>query len=394
MNDPRPDLVVVGGGVAGVTAAARAARTGARVLLLEASDRLGGCVHTWQPEPDFWLELGAHTAYNSYGALLDLSAADLMPRGKVGYRFIEDGRTRSPFSRLKFMQALTHMPGGLRQDKAGRSVAEYYAGLFGPDNWSRLLAPAFAAVLSQPAGDYPADWLFRRKPRVKSAPRKFTHRDGLQAWLAAIAARPGIELRLNCRVDAVTPTPDGVELRCAGETWSARRAVLALPPAPAGALLAPWLGRVGERLAATPSAPCDSLAVVVEAQRVRLPPLAGLIGDTDAYYSAVSRDYLPHPRWRGFTFHFKPDRLDAAARRRRVAEVLGCQESDFAHLTEKRNALPALTTASVALAAELEATLAPYPVRVVGNYLNGLSLGDTAQHAVARIDAWLPEART
>ena len=41
MADSGPDLLVAGGGVAGMAAAAHAARQGARVLVVEKSDRLG-----------------------------------------------------------------------------------------------------------------------------------------------------------------------------------------------------------------------------------------------------------------------------------------------------------------------------------------------------------------
>ena len=49
--------------------------------------------------------------------------------------------------------------------------------------------------------------------------------------------------------------------------------------------------------------------------------------------------------------------------------------------TGKTNRLPALTPASVEMAAELAARLAPTPIRLAGNYLHGLSLGDAAQYA-------------
>ena len=68
------DSIIIGGGVSGIVAAATATRAGHKTLLLEAGNRLGGCVHTWRPTEGFWLELGAHTAYNSYGAMLALNA--------------------------------------------------------------------------------------------------------------------------------------------------------------------------------------------------------------------------------------------------------------------------------------------------------------------------------
>jgi predicted NAD/FAD-dependent oxidoreductase len=377
------DTLIIGAGVSGITAAAHAAKAGRDVLLLEAGDRLGGCVHTWQPVDDFWLELGAHTAYNSYGALLDLNPdaafANLIARAKVNYHFVEDGRLASPFARLSFLDAAMHLPFGLGVKKDGLDVETYFSRLLGARNWRTLLAPAFAAVLSQPAGPYPAQWLFKRKQRNKAAPRKFTHAGGLQGWLAELAA--GVTVRLSSPVDSLAVTGGGVEVGTAGETLAARRVVLATPLDVAARLLAGIAPDLAERLAQTPMADIETHAVVLAADKTRLPPVAGLIGGDDDYFSAVSRDYLPHPKWRGFAFHFKPGRLDEAAKRQRIAAVLGCKVADFAYETAKTNRLPRLTPASIALAAELEARLAATPVSLVGNYLNGLSLGDAAQYA-------------
>ncbi|NTV95705.1 MAG: FAD-dependent oxidoreductase [Thiobacillus sp.] len=377
------DLVVIGGGVSGVTAAAYAQRAGRKVVLLEAGDRLGGCCHTWHPVDGFWLELGAHTAYNSYGSLLalnpDAGYGNLIPRAKVGYHFVKDGHTESPFARVGFLEAALRLPIGLGRKKAGLDVETWFTGLLGPGNWRRLLAPAFAAVLSQPAGPYPAEWLFKRKDRVKAAPRKFTHAGGLQGWLTELAG--GLDVRLGQRVDGLAVETEGVRLRLAEAELHAREVAIAAPLDVAAGLLGSVLPDLAARLGATVMAEIETYAVVVPAAMVELPPVAGLIGADDAYYSAVSRDYLAHPQWRGFAFHFKPGRLDAEGKRAKIAEVLGCRTADFAYETEKINRLPALTPTSVGLARELRAGLAGTPVRLVGNYLNGLSLGDAAVYA-------------
>lgn len=75
----RPDVVVVGGGLAGLTCAVRLEQAGRRVLLLEASDRVGGRVRTDEKD-GFLLDRGFQVYLDSYPAgkeVLDLAALDL-----------------------------------------------------------------------------------------------------------------------------------------------------------------------------------------------------------------------------------------------------------------------------------------------------------------------------
>jgi monoamine oxidase len=86
------DVVVVGGGVAGLAAAARLTRAGRRVVLLEARDRLGGRVHTLRDWP-FPIEGGAEFVHGrpprlTRLPLLPVSGRHLLVRGGR----IEDGR--------------------------------------------------------------------------------------------------------------------------------------------------------------------------------------------------------------------------------------------------------------------------------------------------------------
>jgi glycine/D-amino acid oxidase-like deaminating enzyme len=383
------DIIIIGAGVSGITAAAMAARAGKNVLLLEAGDRLGGCIHTWQTTDDYWLELGAHTAYNSYGALLalngDVHFGNLIPRAKVGYHFLADGHIQSPFARLSFLQAALHLPFNVLRKKAGLDVQTYFTALLGPGNWRQLLAPAFAAVLSQAAGPYPAEWLFKRKQREKAAPRKFTHAAGLEGWLMDLVEANRIRVQYGSPVENLAIEANGVRVKLADTELIASKVVIATPLDVAVRLLTDVAPEMAGRLGQTPMADIETQAVVLPAGKVKLPPVAGLIGGDDTFYSAVSRDYLPHPRWRGFAFHFKPGLLSNEAKRLRMAGVLGCSVADFAFEAATINRLPALTPASITLATELEARLAPTPVRLAGNYLNGMSLGDAAQYAA---DHW------
>lgn len=389
------DCIVVGGGVSGLVSAARLARAGRRVLLLEAAERLGGCICTWRPRTDFWLELGAHTAYNSYAPLLEALAdrgrlGDLLTREKLGYRFFEpDGSTASPMKRLSFLEAAVSIPFGLGKAKPGRSVAEWFGGLLGKGNYRRLLSPAFAAVLSQPADAFPAEWLFRRKPRMKAAPRKYTFPGGLQGLLEALAQDAPFETRLGVPVQGLARAQAGFTVRTPDDELGARQLVLALPVDAAAVLLEGVDPDLARPLATFPMSSSEALGVVLEAEKTRLPAVAGLIGAEDDFFSVVTRDPVPHPGLRGFTFHFRPGRLDREQKLARAARVLGVAPADFMHVGEALNRLPSPGVEHPRRVAEIDARLAGQPLALVGNYLNGLSIGDCAERAVRETDRLL-----
>ncbi|MCS6786602.1 MAG: FAD-dependent oxidoreductase [Thiobacillaceae bacterium] len=381
------DLIVVGGGVSGLTLANRAAYRGQlSILVLEKETRLGGCVHTWQAQPDYWLELGAHTAYNSYKNLLQIlqerhGLEEIIPRRRLGYRFLDGGRLQSALGRIDWLELFGRLPFGLLRSKQGLSLADYYSALFGPRNYARMLAPAFAAVLSQPADAFPAQWLFRRKSRMREVPRRYAWDGGLQRMIEALVANAPFEVATGMPVTAIRRQRDGFEVMAGGEMLVCRHLALATPPDAAARLLLDSLPHVAARLSRIPMAEIESLAVVVPAARVRLPELAGIIGVEDDFYSVVSRDPLPHPRLRGFTFHFRPQRLDSAAKLARVCAVLGIAPDDILGVHETVNRLPALTVEHVDQVAELDETLRDSTLYLTGNYFQGLSLGDCADRS-------------
>jgi phytoene dehydrogenase-like protein len=382
------DCIVIGGGVSGLVTAARMARDGRSVCVLESEARLGGCIRSWRPRDDFWLELGAHTAYNSYAPLLEAldergRLDDLLPREKVGYRFVEaDGGLKSPMARLNFLEAAVNLPFGMFKAKAGETVGAWFSGLLGRGNYRRLLAPAFAAVLSQPADDFPAMWLFRKKPRMKKAPRKFTFTGGLQGLLEALVENAPYAVRTGVEARAITREGAGFRVDIGDTALTCAQLVLAVPVDAAAGLLAEIYPEVARRLARFPMASSEAMGVVLAADQTALPPLAGLIGADDSFWSVVTRDPVPHQNLRGYTFHFRPGALDSAGKLARIAAVLGTRPEAFLHVTEAINRLPAPSVAHVALADEVLALLAPEPLALVGNYLNGLSIGDCAERAV------------
>ncbi len=171
--------VVIGGGISGLGAAHFALRRGVKTLVLEHSGRVGGTLRSvhFDACAGFWTEAGAHTCYNSYGNLLsildDLGLIPLLrPKAKVPFRLWRDGERRSIFSALHPLELIAALPRLLRSSREGKGLAEYYGGTFGPKNYRDLFGPAFRAVVCQPPDEFPAELLFRKKPRRQGAAQK------------------------------------------------------------------------------------------------------------------------------------------------------------------------------------------------------------------------------
>ena len=118
-----PDVIIIGAGVAGLAAAAELNRHGCSVLVLEASDRIGGRVFTHH-EKDFPVELGAEFVHGEPEVLTSLI--------RTNDRTLEemDGRQlRSMNGELEsggdFFPKVMKLLGELRQDGADRSFAQF-----------------------------------------------------------------------------------------------------------------------------------------------------------------------------------------------------------------------------------------------------------------------------
>jgi protoporphyrinogen oxidase len=377
--------IVVGAGISGLSAAHFSVRKGISTLVLEASDRIGGCMNSRRFEGcgDFWAEAGSHTCFNSYGNLLDILSdlgmlGRLVPKAKLHYSLWKEGERHSIFSALHPLELALSLPRVFTGRKEGRSVKEFYSAGLGQRNYRDIFGPAFRAVICQDADDFPAGLLFRRKPRRKEIVRSFTLPGGLSDITSAIAGQNGLEVRAGQDVQEIRRNGAGFRVLLQdGDALTCDTLSLAVPPDVAARLLTSDFADLADEIRRIGVQQVASLALCIPAERVsHLPPMAGLISVDDAFNSMVSRDYLPDDAYRGFSFHFRPGALNTESRAERACAVLGIRLDDLAGIEKVTNRLPALRIGHEKTVAHLDAALNGTRLGITGNWFLGVSIED------------------
>jgi oxygen-dependent protoporphyrinogen oxidase len=396
MADTTFDVAVLGAGISGLSFSYHAARAGLSCLVLEAAPVAGGCLRTARGPDGFWFELGAHTLYNSYGALLDILLAmglsdSIQARQKAPFRLLVEGRVRSVPSELAWGEILVSAWRAFTLPKTGRSVADYYGRLVGRRNWQRVFSPLLSAVPSQLADGFPAEMLFKRRPRRKGFPRAFTLQEGLGILVERLASHPGLTVRTNSAAAAVARQGDGYVVTCAdGSTALAHHLALALPPDEGARLLGSLLPTAALALARVRTTAVDSTGVVLAKPDLCWPRLMGLAPRDDLFFSVVSRDVVPHERFRALAFHFRPG-LGLDERLTRVAAVTGVERSRFVTVAEHRSHLPSPALGHADIVRDLDRAIAGSRIYVTGNYFGGLAIEDCVLRSCAEAERLLGE---
>ena len=384
MSDQHYPHIVLGGGTRRLSAAYYAAQAGIDTLLLEREGRLGGCMqtHTFEQLDGFWIEAGSHSCFNSYGNLLAMMERlglleQVTAKAKQSYRLWRAGERTSVFSALHIPELLFSLPRLFAQSKSECSVLEYYGKGLGKRNYRDLLGPAFRSVICQTADDFPAEALFRKKPRRKEVLRSFTMPRGLSEIPTEIAARAGFRVESGQAVAAITDTGEGFSVqRADGSEQRCDYLTLAVPPDVAARLLgniapdaAAIVGRIG-------MAEIDTLLLAFAKADLTVAEMAGLISVDGAFLSAVSRDFLADTRYRGFAFHFPGGRLTPAERIDAACAALDVSPDKAAAIAHTTNRLPSLRKGQQELVKTLDRALATRPLATTGNWFLGVSVED------------------
>ena len=384
---PSHDVLVIGGWISGASFAFHAAQSGRKVLVVEREASAGGCLCSTRSLQDFWYELGAHTCYNSYRAFLEiLEGCDLLgelqARGKPVLRFLDGDQlvagTNLPLMLKLFRKSelLRALPRWLGASQDGQTVRSYYSRLVGPGNYARVLGPMLSAVPSQTADLFPANMLFKKRERRKDVMRSFTLPGGLQTAVETALARPGIEVATGRTVVEVERSSGRFVVKL-DDGWRTEADVLAVAVSPgvAASLLGGLAPDLAARVARIGEVRVDSLGFALPKEMSSVPLATFLIPLKDEFHSVVTRDVVPDPERRGFTFHFRPGHT-REERIRRASQILRIRPEAMQGITERSWLLPSPVLGHAEQIDEIDRLLAGGKLALTGNWFEGLSIED------------------
>lgn len=376
----RFDVIIVGAGISGLSLAHFFYLKGLKVLVLEKSERIGGCLHS-ERFGDFWIEMGAHTCYNSYTNLIKIiencEALDLIiPREKVPFKMLSGNEIKSIPSQLYIPELIFSLPKILFIKKTQHSVKTYYSKILGKNNYERVIGPAINAVLSQEGDDFPAEALFKRRKRRKDIIKKFTFKDGLETIIRCIEANRNISIIKGVEISEIKYDNNKFFVLTNNNSFESPLLGLSVPPPEAARLLKSSFPDLHERLTSIGTSKVNSIGVIIKKDLVKsVLPFAGLIPRKDNFYSVVSRDTVKHNMYRGFVFHFKPQ-VSLNEGLRRIVDLLKIDMNQIEHVVKKENIVPSLKVGHFMQVNSIDNLLSKSPLMLTGNYFEGMAIED------------------
>ncbi|MFP5415317.1 MAG: NAD(P)/FAD-dependent oxidoreductase, partial [Actinomycetes bacterium] len=288
------DVVVIGAGLAGLSAARRLERSGLSPRVLEASDTVGGRVRTDLVD-GFRVDRGfqvLNPAYPEVRALVDVAQLSLAKFGRGvsvhsgSSEAVVADPLRLPRALPQLLRTAAADPSAtaalvawllpaIAGDKALESHADAplsrswdEAGVRGP--WrTDVLEPFLAGVLADAEGSTSAAFT-RRLLRWFALGTPGLPAQGMAALPVHLRAPLACEVSLGVRVDGVARSGAGWVVRSEGHTWRTRAVVVAADPVTAARLTGrttPAMRGLATWWFAPPAAPTLSTLVHVDADR-------------------------------------------------------------------------------------------------------------------------------
>jgi protoporphyrinogen oxidase len=382
---PQNDVIIIGGGISGMALAHYCAKKGLKPLVIEKNGRVGGSFHSFRSD-DYWFELGAHSCYNSYGNLVglldDTGILDkIIKPGKAGYKLFCGGAVKSIMSQMSIPELLFSLPKMFSAKMDGETVKSYYSKIVGKNNFSRAISPMFNAVICQQANDFPADMLFKKRARRQDVIKKFGFPGGIQTITDSIAAEPAIETITDKDVKEISFNSGVFVVTTAdGKSFESQRLALATPAQAASNLLVKSFPDLANKLAALKAESVETVGVIINKDETTLGPIAALAAADDIFYSFVSRDTFPDPKYRGFAFHFKAGAVSQEKKMELVARVLGTK--NFVQVVTAGHVIPSLRLGHKEKIAEIDGLIAGTHLMLTGNYFSGVAIEDCVSRSL------------
>lgn len=301
MNEPH--TIVIGGGLAGLTAAATLAKAGRPVTVLEAGEHLGGRART-RRRHSFDLNLGPHALYRVAGGrkvlrLLGVRVSGRIPRIHraafvAGDRVVPGvDHLRSVAERGRVLRALTGLGATDAQAWSGRTAQEWIDSVVGPSDGRAVVESALRTATYAADNSLLDAGAAARQLRIATHGVLYLHGGwaSLVEGLADVVRAAGGQIRTRATVDAVEHDTRVRSVRLTdGTTIAAVGAVVAVnDPLRVPALLD------GPGAPAVEQATRDSVAVRMAHLDVALRPLpqprfANVLGIDEPIYLSVQSD--------------------------------------------------------------------------------------------------------
>lgn len=380
------DIIIIGSGISGMSLAYYCAQDGMKVLVIEKDKTLGGSFTT-EYSGDFWLEMGAHTMYNSYGNLIDIIEGcglsnHITKRKKVPYKVYNNGRIQSVISQFSIFELLFSLPSLFNTKKDNQTVESYYSKILGKNNYRKFFQFMFNAVPSQPTNDFPANILFKKRSRRKDILKSYTLKRGIRSIIEAIKNNTDIDTMVDLPVKSVVRLGDSYLVNTEGnQSFESTYIGIATPVNVTGNLVEKLNPEISRQFAKIENTSTDSAGIIIRKEDIDLKEVAGIIGTNVDFYSVVSRDVLEHSDFRGFVFHFKPGKLNNQEKINYICKVLNISEDNIVHTFYAKNVVPSYRPGHEPIVTNIDKLLATEKIFMTGNYFTGMAIEDCVKRS-------------